>query len=1025
MRIHRLEMCAFGPFATVQEIDFDALASQGLFLLNGATGAGKTSVLDAICFALYGSVPGARQDGKRLRSDHAAPDMEPRVVCEFSARGRRFEVTRIPAWDRPSTRGRSGFTPQKAKTLLREKVDGTWVEKTYRNDEAGAEITALLGMDREQFTRVVMLPQGDFAAFLRSKAGERMELLQKLFGTYRFEAIEQELGRQAAAARMAMAEYEQGLKLLLDRAEGEAASVLSEESRAGAGDAPDPQERIAGLEAAAQSEERRRHLEAGESKALASGLSDKLRQARERATRHTRLRAAMVRQEDLAGRRPEVMAVRQRLATHHRAAVLGGQLAAVDAAVSAVAAARREARNSMNALVAAGLDSGDLGSAALAAADLAEGALDPENIASETVDRALRRVQETAAVLEARLGEEKQRSEVELRIGELESSNREHKALILRFTQELAQLASEANAHLEAIALLESESARMPELEAAAEAARSRRELTIQYAAATNELGLAQDSERNAAGNSQRLRQAWLDLREARLTNAAAELAAGLAAGAPCPVCGSCDHPSPAPAAPSVLTIAEEEEAARARFEESDSLADAAAARRAAAERSVAVLAAQGGDIDPEEASRAELSAKASLDAARAAHAQLLQAKQRLEKVEANLGALQEAKAATEAALVQDQAAVVMLKERRDSLDQILGGLRAGHPTLHGRLDALRADLELLESASAAAERLDRVLERAASAETALADALPGAGFHSAEQARSVLMEEVEAAAAEGMVRQYDAEVARLEELFASDDLVLAAAEDAEGEPVLSSDELSSLEAQAQHASEEVRRIDLAAGLAAKAAANLTRIRAEYKDREEAGQAPREHATMLNQLADTARGSGDNNYRMSLNSYVLAARLEQVAAAASVRLTTMSDGRYTLRHTDAKAARGQKSGLGLEVVDEWTGQHRDTSTLSGGESFMASLSLALGLADVVQQEAGGVDIETLFVDEGFGSLDEQALEQVMDALEGLREGGRVVGLVSHVAEMKQRIGSQLQVIKGRNGSSVQVTNTAA
>ena len=173
-------------------------------------------------------------------------------------------------------------------------------------------------------------------------------------------------------------------------------------------------------------------------------------------------------------------------------------------------------------------------------------------------------------------------------------------------------------------------------------------------------------------------------------------------------------------------------------------------------------------------------------------------------------------------------------------------------------------------------------------------------------------------------------------------------------------------------------------------------------------------------MAEAARGGGDNNYRMSLNSYVLAARLEQVAAAASERLIGMSDGRYTLQHTDAKAARGQKSGLGLEVVDQWTGQRRDTATLSGGESFMASLALALGLADVVQMESGGVDIETLFVDEGFGSLDEQSLEQVMDALEGLRDGGRVVGLVSHVAEMKQRITTQLQVVKGRNGSTLHI-----
>ena len=225
MRIHRLEISAFGPFAGTEEIDFDRLSAHGLFLLNGATGAGKTSVLDAICFALYGSVPGARQEGKRLRSDHAEAGAEPRVTCEFSAKGRHFEVSRTPAWNKPSARGKNGFTEQKANTLLRERVDGTWVEKSGRNDEAGAEITALLGMDRDQFTRVVMLPQGDFAAFLRSKAADRLALLQSLFGTQRFEAVEQELGRKAAAARAEVETLNGELALLVAQAGAEAAGL--------------------------------------------------------------------------------------------------------------------------------------------------------------------------------------------------------------------------------------------------------------------------------------------------------------------------------------------------------------------------------------------------------------------------------------------------------------------------------------------------------------------------------------------------------------------------------------------------------------------------------------------------------------------------------------------------------------------------------------------------------------------------------------------------------------------------------
>jgi exonuclease SbcC len=171
-------------------------------------------------------------------------------------------------------------------------------------------------------------------------------------------------------------------------------------------------------------------------------------------------------------------------------------------------------------------------------------------------------------------------------------------------------------------------------------------------------------------------------------------------------------------------------------------------------------------------------------------------------------------------------------------------------------------------------------------------------------------------------------------------------------------------------------------------------------------------------VADSARGGGDNRYKMPLSTYVLASRLEQVAEAATERLLAMTDGRFALVHSDALAG-NKKAGLGLGVIDGWTGNRRDTSTLSGGESFMASLAMALGLADVVQQEAGGIDIETLFVDEGFGSLDDQALEQVMDALDGLRSGGRVVGLVSHVAELKLRIPAQLQVHKDREGSRLE------
>lgn len=198
----------------------------------------------------------------------------------------------------------------------------------------------------------------------------------------------------------------------------------------------------------------------------------------------------------------------------------------------------------------------------------------------------------------------------------------------------------------------------------------------------------------------------------------------------------------------------------------------------------------------------------------------------------------------------------------------------------------------------------------------------------------------------------------------------------------------------------------------------LDRLRAEALRGTRALAPAREEYARLRRLADLATGAGENTLRMELETYVLAARLEQVAAAASVRLHRMSSGRYTLVHTDARASRNVKSGLGLMVVDSWTGTERDTATLSGGETFFASLALALGLADVVTDEAGGARLDTLFVDEGFGSLDEQTLDEVLDVLDGLRERDRAVGIVSHVAELRQRVPAQLQVVKGQRGSAL-------
>ncbi|WP_461187055.1 AAA family ATPase [Arthrobacter sp. Z4-13] len=1015
MRIHHLRISAFGPFAGTEDIDFDRLSAHGLFLLNGPTGAGKTSVLDAICFALYGSVPGARQDGKRLRSDHAGPGHEPAVSCEFSAQGRRFEVTRSPAWEKPSARGRNGFTTQQAKTLLRERVDGAWVVKSARNDEAGAEILALLGMDREQFTRVVLLPQGDFAAFLRSKATDRLELLQKLFGTQRFEAVEQELSRQAQAAKEEVSVLAGQLELLAARAESESATLQLAEAGG-----PSPDNIAARLDWLMDAATERLSELAHQAKAAESVSRERANSVEEetaRRDRHRRLEEAANRQAAVQEALPRLEGVAFQLGRHRQAEVLAGQLRSVDAGAVKVrrAGAAMESAFTLLRLAAAEdpeLAQLDLDVPAGDAPDLAGPAAVP-GAAEE-----LNRIRSLLAVVEARLPDEDRFKVLRSKHKQLMAKQEDLTAASAALASRAESLLAERSRLVDGLGPLEVRAGVAALRAKEATAAEELLDVVRRYTAAVaarDELKLEHDAARE---NQLETKRHWLDVREQRLANAAVELAAQLVNGEQCPVCGSPDHPLPA-ANTGGPGLAQDEEAAHQLYEAAEAGFASAGHQLAEANQLVAVLAGQGGGTAKEEAvSAAEEARRAAADAEQAV-GELAAARSRLEALEAGIAAAQASRAGTDAGLAQVASSIKDVAEQSSSLDQALEGLRAGHRSLAHRLRALENAAAMLGKAVDAQAELGTAKAQAAESLEQLEQELPKAGFSTAGEAREHLLAGSEAAALEAEMRSAQDEAAKVAELFASADIGLALEEAAAG-LVLDEQQLAVLQAAAAAARKEARDADLAAGLAKRCLESLASIRSSYEELAGSAQGPAERARMLTGLADAAAGRGDNTYRMSLNSYVLAARLEQVALAASERLVAMSDGRYLLQHTDAKAARGAKSGLGLEVVDQWTGHRRDTSTLSGGESFMASLSLALGLADVVQQEAGGVEIETLFVDEGFGSLDEQSLEQVMDALEGLRDGGRVVGLVSHVGEMKQRIGTQLQVLKTRNGSTLRI-----
>ena len=1001
MRLHRLRVQAFGPFAAVEEVDVDALCDQGLFLLHGPTGAGKTSVLDALCFALYGRVPGARS-GVRLRSDHAEADLAPEVLCEFSAAGRRLEVTRSPAWTRPKKRG-DGTTTEPARTLLREKVDGEWVARSSRNDEASQLLTDVLGMGMEQFTKVVLLPQGEFAAFLRAPADERRALLQRLFGTDRFADVETWLSdaRRTTAREVERAEI--GLDRLMARVD-EAAGVVPDRPH---GDdlRADPVERAQRLAALARE---------------ALGLASTEQQRTARDLESTRVR------------RTEALRRHERLETFRRVTAEGerleGESETVAEAASALAGADAATSVSGHLASAASAQSRvEVSQAARAAAEADVRTLTadvPDDDALPARVRALReQVGRLGDQLEAEDDATKSSANAAARAHQVEAIEDERR----RISERLEPQQHRRDQGAEQQTALSGPAAEVGALESELDRAR----LAHAAAVEAGRLGVAVEALREkvleTGAVSQQARQVWLDLREDRLAGIAAELAAELAPGDPCPVCGSADHPHAAVPASTAVTASDEVEARTA----SDDAAEAARVVNAAlgsAREDLAGARSRSGGAATEVTGAAVADLTRRLGAARDARSDLVELAATLVAVDAELERLREADADAAQRLAVARVEAEAAAAEAASAHERLADARGDHPSVRARVDVLLAEASALEVLDAARAELAAV--RAAHGAT-LAEAgraVVAAGFADVTEAAGAALGDDVRRQLRTALTQHAEALAAVRSRLAEPDLVEAAAESRdpaaprEPWPATSSrldDELETAEAAERHTSERVTLLrraattldDLVQHVAADAAASSP-LRARHE--------------LVAELARCAEGNGGGNaMRMRLSAFVLAARLEQVAAAATERLDAMSSGRYALVHSDARERGGARSGLGLQVVDAWTGLNRDTASLSGGEAFLASLSLALGLADVVQAEAGGSIIETLFVDEGFGSLDSETLDEVMSTLDGLREGGRAVGLVSHVAELRQRIPTRLEVVKTPTGSHLRSRAGAA
>ncbi|WNZ13249.1 SMC family ATPase [Streptomyces sp. 11x1] len=991
MRLHRLDITAFGPFGGTESVDFDELSAAGLFLLHGPTGAGKTSVLDAVCYALYGSVPGARQSsqGMNLRSDHAAPADRTEVRLELTVAGRRLEVTRQPPWERPKKRG-TGTTVEKAQSWLREydAAAGAWKDLSRSHQEIGEEITQLLGMSREQFCQVVLLPQGDFARFLRADAEARGRLLGRLFDTHHFAAVEKRLADRRRETEARVREGDAALLADAHRMQ-QAAGHAPDLPELSPGD-PGLADAVLAWAAVARSTARERltiahcaRAAAESARAAADRVLDDVREVARLQRRFAEARERAARLEERADAHRED---RARMERARKAEAVAPALELRDVAEAEHRRARGEEEAARARLSGEYADAGAAGLAAAARRASEElGAL-------ESARRAERRL----AVLrteQAELDSEERADEGVLQDAEGWLAEWETTRAGLRGRIESAQ---EAAARAEQLAV------RREPAERRLAAARQRDRLGRDTDAAQAEV--LRLTER--AGQA---RTHWLDLKEQRLSGIAAELAAELVEGRPCAVCGGTEHPAPARKVAGHVDR-EAEEKALAAFQRADEERVGAERQLGLAQRVLAAASAEAGDAPTERlaVTAAELerehtqARRLALDLHPAQEA-LLHAEQERDR---------------RAAARQEAAVRAASRDtRRDTLERERAALEAELAEARGDAESvaeLAGRLEVraakLDGAAEAARAADDTAQRLKDADARLADAAFRAGFDTPREAAAAVLDDAAHRDLQHRLDAWQSEEAAVRAVLAEAETAAAAQQP----PV----DLGTAERDAEAAARRLQHTVSAWDAAERSSVQLDELSARATASVRRLAPLREEYDRVARMAGLAAGtSADNERRMRLEAYVLAARLEQVAAAATVRLQRMSSGRYTLVHSDDRAGRG-RSGLGLHVVDAWTGRERDTATLSGGETFFASLALALGLADVVTDEAGGVRLDTLFIDEGFGSLDDQTLDEVLDVLDALRERDRSVGIVSHVADLRRRIHAQLEVVKERTGSVV-------
>lgn len=1012
MKPEILTICAFGPYQKKVCLDFSILSEQPFFLIHGATGAGKTSIFDAICYALYGEAATEARTPRMLRNREAGPEVDTYVDLTFCVRDTHWHIRRNPEYMRKAKRG-TGLARQAPEVVLERLEDGRVAESWTRDGEVQARIVRLLGFQCKQFRQVVLLPQGEFRRFLMADTSARKEIMKVLFNTEIYQKLEDKLKEKAAEVSKSYDGIAEKQRLYLAEAnakdEAEFAALLAAREQQTAALV----KRTAALQSRKEACEKERDA-ARETMAKftqADKAAEEL-QKWERIVPEDEEAKAML---DRADRAAALMDLANQLQVARQDAAKRGQdLEALKQQGKKLATAYKQAEERF-VMVQQQKPAHDAEREELI---VLQGLL--------KVARELEQAKRDAA--DKQTASEKGQQEAAAAKQQLLAAEQEFKVL-----QQQAEALQKEALNVDALKLRQQNL--LAEREKAAAAARS--EALVREAAADYEQ--AEQAAKKAETEWQAARAELAHLRELAKEARAVLLAEHLEEGEPCPVCGATHHPKLAEAVTEIVTdeMLKAKEADVSGFEQRHQAAAARAQEKsgklAAAKAEAEALVKQLAGREPAELAAELAKVKTALQGAQKAaegYGSLMKAierKQQEQKQQQERAAALEQRAAASAAEAAAAAALV-----QDKQAQLEGReLPAESQELARQYQQREASWQAAEKAAVAAEQDYHSLDTR---------------YHAAQSAWKTKREE--------LLRSQQ-QAAALQQSFAGRLVQAGFADEAAYEAALqgswrASDyrdkvrrELLSHEqalhtartnlANCQKTIEKLEKPDLAAAEDAASAAQaawqqalressaaetvLRSWQKRQKDldalREQSGELTQTYAriTGLSELA-----SGKTGSRVSFQTYVLHSLLDDVMEMANQRLLIMSRGQYEL-HAGQRQRANQQGGLDMEIFDHYSGYARPLATLSGGESFLASLALALGLADVVQACAGGVRLDTMFIDEGFGTLDSETLDVALKALFELQKSGRLIGIISHVEELRSRIPARLEVTKTKSGGS--------